>query len=111
MPVNGITNRNLTTQQFRWTSLRTIYSIFCCGSLASYAVITLSYNITKKMTIESFGETLTCVRSTIARKIDIPTLYPLDSLLCVLRQQHHRHNLLPLHGAQMAHVDREMDAD
>lgn len=56
MPVCGILNRDLSKQEFRWTSLRTFYAVFCCASLASYALITLAYNFTKQTTIESFGK-------------------------------------------------------
>lgn len=61
MPVNGILNRDISQQEFRWMSLRTIYAVFCCGSLAVYAVLTLSYNFIKRMTIESFGKWLETV--------------------------------------------------
>lgn len=41
--------------KFKWKSFRTVYAMFCCSSLLSYALITVAYNFTKQITIESFG--------------------------------------------------------
>lgn len=56
MPVNGILSKDLSQQEFRWYSPRTFYAMFCCSSLLSYALITVAYNFTKQITIESFGK-------------------------------------------------------
>lgn len=55
MPVNGVLNKDLSQMKFKWKSFRTVYAMFCCSSLLSYALITVAYNFTKQITIESFG--------------------------------------------------------
>lgn len=106
MPILNISDKNIANQEFRWTSLRTFYAIFSCGSLAFYAILTLCYNFTKKMTIESFGKLLFNINLLLRNFYSLPS-----SLFRILHLKHDRDCVLSVPGPKVAQVDRQVDGN
>lgn len=47
MPLVNVLTNDVTKVYFKWMSLRTVYSIFCCLSLVCYAVVTVKWIISE----------------------------------------------------------------
>lgn len=56
MPVIGVLNPDVNGLRFKWLSVRTAFSVLCCTSVSIYAVITVSWTVTTKITLNKVGE-------------------------------------------------------
>lgn len=58
MPVVNILSSDVTKMTFTWKSVRTVYTIFCCGNLITYDILTVAWMLKEGV---EFGRFVTVI--------------------------------------------------